>query len=287
MEQNKKCPNVEISDLLPWYYSNTLSDTEIAEVRKHLEVCGHCREQLENIKWIAREIKEMTNEATEVHPTSEQLTLFAEAKDELPENELIQINAHLKDCKTCKKELDILFKVNQTLGYEKLNPVNSIFIKIKESLESIILRPVFVYILVLLLLYPAWLGIFKSGSGDLEPRVIRKNYELQSIGLRSGSEQQNTVLLEKSSDFFSLSVSIPIDITEKLTYNAVILNNDKDIIWTEKNIQPLDQYGFFSVICSGEYFNDGEYLLRITEKGAVKEKLVESFDFPFEVKHIK
>ena len=277
-----KCTNKEIAELLPWYITDNLSEEDKEKVKIHLSKCPKCEADLVEIRRLADSFKENKDLFSE-HIPSEQLVIYAEAKHELNKDDLLQIENHLESCSDCKRELLLLDKVNQSL-----NPPKgfSFFEKVEQKLSDIfsivLIKPAFVYVVILLLLYPAYLGLFKSKK-TLEPNIAQANYELLQFDTRSDATQENEIKILPQTEMFSLSFNIPILANENIRYDAKIFDANKKNVWRKSDIKSMDEYGTFLLICHNRFFTEGVYSLIIDEFNLTNNQKQNEFVFLFKV----
>jgi hypothetical protein len=286
MVSKLKCREKGISDLLPWYVTNNLPENEMVAVEHHIAGCSVCREELERIKWISDGFSAVAGKEKSIHINAEMLTIYSESKKELTKERIRTIEDHLSTCKQCAHELEILIAVNQSLVPLKNE---SVFIQIKQKLTVLatktILRPAFAYVLVLLLLYPAWLGLFRKISGEriIEPVNIENLYILEQNDQRAPEKQVNQIILHNHSAFFTLSFVLPIKNQKDFEYEASINNTENKIIWQNKNLKFVDPYGTVILICPQKYFSKGTYFLHVIEKQKQANEVMNKYMFTFEV----
>jgi hypothetical protein len=277
------CSNKSISERLPWYLTDRLSEKERKEVENHLGVCQKCRDDLNEMKWLSRSIKNASEGLYTEHILSEQLVLYAESQSELDTDDLTFIEDHLAECKDCQQELELLKKVNGSLqAGRKKSPIRTISQWLIDILPEFAFKPAFAYIIILLLLYPAWLGIFRWPKGKIpEPRMVQNNYELPPFDTRAEMTEEDEINIPSQARIFSLSFNIPILSSEHIRYDAVIVDAQKKIIWRKNNIESLDEYGTFLLICDGKFFKVGAYSLIVEEINLELDQRQNEFVFPF------
>jgi len=207
--------------------------------------------------------------------------LYAESKSDLTKDEVSSIGNHLENCDHCREELQILTDVNKALSTDRKNPRSKTFIhRLKNIIPSFGFKPAFAYIIILLLLYPAWLGIFRQ-RGSFEPTVANYIFELIPSDTRSEQTEAHIVDISPAADQFSLSVTIPILSDEDIRYDAVILDAENKIIWRKTDIKSLDEYGSFLLICHRRFFKEGIYSMIIEEIDVRRNQKLNEFVFSF------
>jgi len=279
-----KCSDKKIAELLPWYVNKSLSKDDEGRVMKHLEECPACTKELEDLMRFRDEIAQYPDELFTDHVYPEELVVYAEARRELSREDLARIETHLESCSACREELQMLQQVNSSL---EAPSTSSLFDRIAESaarlVQGLFARPALAYIAVLLLLFPAYLGIFK-GRQSSDPTLAHINYDLTQSDMRSAEGLDNEIHVKSSDELFSLSFTVPILADDQIRYDAVILDDQKTPVWSREGVQSLDEYGTFLLMCPAEFFDEGEYLLVINEIDVPEKKVQQEYLFPFSVK---
>ena len=282
-----RCTDREIATLLPWYITHTLSKEEEEKIRKHLAECPKCAKDLEEMRWLSAELEKYGKELFWEHIPSELLVIYSEAKDELHTEDLLRIEKHLESCQNCKRELQILEKVNQSLKpAREISLLEIIGQRLRGIFPKLLTKPALAYIIILLLLYPAWLGIFqlrREIRKMQEPRVAQANYELIQFDTRSGAKVENEIKIPPQTEVFSLSFSIPILAAENIRYDVEILDARNRRVWQKRDIKSLDEYGTFLLICHSRFFPEGSYTLKVEEVNTKDGQVQEEFVFSFEL----
>ena len=287
MASDSKCNKKEISDLLPWYVTGNLSEIEKTKVEQHLEKCPICKKELERIKWVSEGFYESDNAINSKHIDSRLLTVYSESKKGFKKEVLQRIESHLSTCKQCRNELKVLTNVNQSLEESENETVFTLFkLKLNRIINGLILKPAFAYFLLLLLLYPASLGLFKKnapGGYISEPLNLNQLYILKGNDQRTTGKQINEIKIGNTSRFFALSFVIPINNQNSNNYVADIINSDKKVIWKSNNLTFIDEYGTAVIICPLKYFPKGNYILTVFGKPESPEDIKNTYTFKFEI----
>jgi hypothetical protein len=285
MVQKPQCREKGMADLLPWYVSKSLSETEMIRVEHHLAECPSCVKELDNILWISEGLYTKAVENSAMHINSRLLTIYSESKKDLKKEITHRIEDHLSSCQQCSAELEVLNKVNQSLDDSKAEPfVGGIVQKIREFFAKPVLKPAYAYILILALLYPAWLGLFKrdSSQGKIsEPVNIGSIFVLEQDNQRAAGEQLNTIALDKTFSLFAFSFVLPIKDHEKNIYQASVSNNENKVIWQDENVKFVDQFGTVIIVFPQKYFAAGKYILTVIEKQKQSNKVMNKYLFNF------
>jgi hypothetical protein len=218
------------------------------------------------------------------HIHSRLLTIYSESKNELNKAIIQRIDHHLSECRQCSEELEILKMVNQSLdGSEAESFFEGILQRIREFFAKPVLKPSYAYILVLALLYPAWLGLFKRESkGKIgEPVNISNLFVLEQDNQRAAGEQLNKIVLQKPSDIFAFSFVLPVKNQEDNIYQASISNIENKVIWQDDHLKFIDTFGTVIMVCPQKYFAGGKYVLTVIEKQKKSNEVINKYLFNF------
>jgi hypothetical protein len=195
------------------------------------------------------------------HIDSAKLVLYVHSPGDLKENERSIIQGHLKDCTECAEELKLLQESLKEFN-QRIVPVKrevSFGVQIRDWFKSILYgiswlarHPAYAYlVIILLLVYPAYLGLFKAGfkapgvgKPSLTQRVMLVGKELVLQEQIRGEEYQiPEIILDTATDVLRLRIPYPIDTSFATRYEAVIKDSVGSIIWAEKNWREYDIRG--------------------------------------------
>jgi hypothetical protein len=285
MAIKSKCKEQGISELLPWYISKSLLESEMVKVEQHLTSCQACLEESNNIRLISEGLYSLTGGNNSKHVNSILLTKYSESRKELGKEVIQRIDDHLSSCHQCREELEILNKVNHSLDSSEVDPFfKGIVQNIWEFFSKPVLKPVYAYILVLALLYPAWLGLFNKDNRQgkiAEPFNISNLFVLERDDQRATGEHSNKIVLDRPSDLFALSFVLPVKNQEDNTYLAAIVNDENKVLWHDDHLTFIDQFGTVIIICPRKYFIKGDYSLTVTEKQIHTKEVINKYFFNF------
>ena len=292
------CKN-EIAELLPWYVNETLSADERRKVESHLKVCPACRESIQGMEWIAGGMEKYKSFLPVEHVSPEKLVQYAEARGELDRTEIASIESHLAGCAGCRDELDVLQGINDDLnkvtyslhgwrGFVKklrsilMGSTPYAFSKLFGVTAVRILRKTaFAYLLLLLMLYPAWLGL--RGVFSPEDSVPVRTFVLQERMIFRGSDPGvQKLVITPSDEVVRLVFGIPLAESGD-RYGAVLLRNGKEIFSID-SISSLDDQGNYGIFLETGVLESGKYLLVVTEVLPAVQGEPEVYTFSFEIK---
>jgi predicted anti-sigma-YlaC factor YlaD len=307
----------DITKLLPWYVNGTLSEDEQKRVQDHLKICERCRKYVKHIQWFFAGMEEYRSIIPEGHIDPEKLVLFAESKHELQKTEIEEIKKHLEKCAACRSELKILSQVNAELGMPSSSQVETrktpggfliqkpqrlfskMFGRLRGTKRQWGRKPILAYVaylLVIILLYPAWLGLqgaffgpkapgdtelmlvdlktqnqtldrqlqektqlLKLYEGSSNVRVLKLKYQ----GYRSNDQaSQEVINIEEKDSIINVAFQVPIT-DRDCQYNLQLyLEDNLKII--QNDIKPKDEQGNFIIPIAASSLIAGRYQLKLT-----------------------
>ncbi len=281
------CKDRQIAELFPWYITNSISKIERHRIEKHLASCPVCKKELATLKSFYEEFYLQGKSIDNEHINSVLLTIYSENKKELDHSNIQRIENHLAICANCKNEVDILKKVNLSLTTSKAESFwQQLVDRVEQFIFKPVIKPVFAYALVLLLIYPAWLGIMKISEGTTsttEPVNINKHFVLEPFEQRAGTGSPNIILLEKTTELFTFSFNIPVIDNTDYNYKAIIVDDNNKTVWKAKDIKQIDAYGSILLVCNKRYFHEGTYTLFVNEKNKDELEAENEYKFVFKV----
>ncbi len=98
----------EIGELIAWYPSGDLTDSERIRIDEHVERCSSCAEDLD----FALQIKHSVSPATGEHPDPETIVQFFEDPSTLNTIDRAAVADHVAECGLCAREIRILQTVD-------------------------------------------------------------------------------------------------------------------------------------------------------------------------------
>ncbi len=279
-----KCVDREIARLLPWYVNRTLSRQEMQKVKDHLTGCAECRQKSKEMERLAIDMQKYGAELMTEHIASEQLVIYAEARSALNDSDRRRIEMHLASCEGCREELDILRQVDDFLVSKESRRRRTPHL-IMDLFHRAHAARLLAYAAIILLLYPAWLGLYRLPQRIKEmqkPVSPAANFELQRFDSRAAETPENKIKLSQDKDFFSLSFTAPILTSDAVRHDAEITDAHGRVVWLEKNIKSVDGYGLFLLFCRSKFFRTGSYTLKLYEIDSRKNER-QAFIFSFSI----
>lgn len=198
----------EFEHLLTAYVLGELCEERAQEVRAHLEVCRSCTRAVETLRGVERQLREFGPALLEDHPESVELAAYVAASDELAPDRRAEIAAHVRGCPTCNVEVDVSEQaLHMPAGWvHRLRRAAGAF---RPAVRS----PVLAWVptaVALLLLYPAYVGLFGRGpeapTPESTPVWAASQSATGTVGVallppprRDGSEPR--VVLDRDQDY--------------------------------------------------------------------------------------
>jgi hypothetical protein len=274
--------------LLLGYTAGSLDHEESARVAGHVERCPRCREMVrenESLIQVCRAAKELTSR----HPSSEILTLLAEGPADTPD--MIEARAHVENCGECLEVVSVLEKVGADLSRqeEPKRPGESM----KEALAQgptfwrrAVLwfsSPVPAYILVLLMVYPAYLGLVGIGRLNSRLTVLESPTLLAPpVALETGRErgrEEPRLTIDEDEGRRVITFFIPIA-AERYLYRAELTRRGGRVFYDE-DAQSFDGIGTFALYLPEGALAPGDYELRVEEIERQSREVANVIEFAF------
>lgn len=199
----------------------------------------------------------------------------------LPEDKRTLFEEHLLSCSFCFQEVEAMKQPLEILEQQidrvknktirKEHPVTSPFRNFMEWLNTGFLKPAYLLIIILLLIYPAYLGInSNSGKNDI---VTVQEFSLHSL---RGIDDQ-TFHYDSHKDLV-LNFICP-EISDEKKYDVKLFTDDSLILVDIPEFDGFDKYNTGRVCLPQKSLADGRYYLEIS---SMDKK--ETYQFPFNLK---
>ncbi|MBT4292728.1 hypothetical protein HOD41_08550, partial [bacterium] len=180
----------EIELYLVEYSDDAVDKTIRPLIKKHIEVCDSCQDQLKVIQHVRDIISTHGNAIFEDHPLSSDLASFSIRENQLTAEEMAVIGIHLQHCPTCMYEVGISQKALSDA--KKTEDGCVLFEKYTMRWKRVALVAA---VLALALLYPAWRGIQSEdvySGGGVEVLYVcettRDASDLPSVSVQPGQQ---------------------------------------------------------------------------------------------------
>ncbi|RME00030.1 MAG: zf-HC2 domain-containing protein [Calditrichaeota bacterium] len=261
--------------LLSKYLSGEMREDEMEQLEDHLVECETCLQQLHDLmeenetidNYLLKKLSPEATDAFERHYFMCQ-TCF----DEMKAQERV-INAL-----QAAKKLDLLPETTKKKARNRV-PINEFIERVFGWLPRSVLVPALAA-LALLLIYPAWRGLFELPRKLETWQQPRANVAMLHLTAERAAGAKITLRPEDT--FFVLTFYLD-EIPATHAYQARLIDQSGKILWQGKKLQPVDEYGNYSLSCPTGIFSSGDYKLQITEIDTSSGKEIRSQDLPFSV----
>jgi len=288
----------EIQELLPCFVTGRISEQEEIIVKNHLKECARCRSDGEEIRSLARDLGGIRDAIISDHIPSKILVKYVDDSLVLDLKEIEAIERHLPICSKCRSDLKLLESLDpwaediSLMEKEKVVPLDARihrFAAIKGLIPRIVLKPAFAYILVFILIYPAFLGIYKeffqlpiSPTARIEPRIIQPVFLEESV--RASSDEILTIEMNSETAQFALSFYIGKPKEKNIRYDLSIIDNIGIEILTRENIAIANEFEFtvqFFELFPKELFKPQMYTVGLKIIDSQDGRAIKTFHFPW------
>lgn len=272
------------------FTAGTLGRDDSSAVRAHLASCSRCREVVRENDEIGRFYRSALGEES-LHPSAVELTAFAEG--ELEPSLRATIQSHLDRCGECGQIVLVLEKVQMDVDSpglahkvrEFLASLASDWRRLWRGLPLWVRGPVPAYLLVLLLMYPAYIGF--SGRSNLEdrmgelstPKLLPPPTTLDSEIERGPNERP--VRIDHRDGRTVLTFFVPI--APDLYRYQIVLRRGASTILSVPDAQSFDSIGTFVLFAPEGSLEPGDYQLRVEEIDRQSGATVSVASFPFAI----
>ena len=277
--------------LLLWHAGEALGEAESRAVEQHLLSCARCQNRLAETKRLARLVRS-TPAPAETHPSAEELARIAEG-DEIG---LAVARSHVAACSECREIVSVVERVNRDLQEPAWLPgapgavVGRLAAAGKafgELLRPWVLSPVPAYLLALVLLYPAYLGLM--GSSELRERLqALDSPQLLDVPLSLDTESERgsgvgSLRVERRGSRAVLTFLVPIA-SERYRYQIELLRGERRLFF-ETDARSFDGQGTFALLIPQQTLSEGDYQVRVEELEKTSGARANLFSFPFRVEN--
>ena len=188
----------------------------------------------------------------------------------LPEEERERFEIHFLTCEHCLKEIESFEREAAVMNYDDelkkaakekagdaLSESESLFSKLRQYLwpeAPIIFKPAMAYIVVLLLVLPAY-----NGMTRLKSRAVRPVQSISLIPMRSVQER-----IVRTASGTDVLISFVFDGAEEGSlYEVILASEDDEIIFSDDAFSGFDEIGMGGLICPEDKLKPGRYQLKI------------------------
>lgn len=250
----RSCPVCEKRELLLWYAAGTLSDEDRNLVEEALSSCPDCRDALELDRALASSARQARAEGL----SPEELVRLASS----PTSDLSKLTEADRDIVSVLRAVDAEEAEREATGFGWAR-------KLWESLRDTLglgalsHHPIWssralAYLLLLVMAYPAYLGLFSRGSR--EPRILT---EPVVLGEPSRTGNVSEVGVARAGADTVLTLFVPVDPSYR--YRLIIANESGTVVFRNDDAKPFDGAGTFALLLPAGSFPPGHYEIRLEE----------------------
>ena len=229
-------PVEKLRELIPNYLRGELSQEETVAFNEGLAIYNELRTELEEARQLSIGM-EIIDRLSASHPNSLDLVSLIYQPQQLSPEVTTEIEEHLKQCGQCREEYEISRQAMLSAGQETTRTrVESatVFERLRDIIfpPRFVLRPVYAYLVVILLALPTYLGV--RSLYVVHPTITV--FSVRESNAR-GSEAEDIVSIAKNSDIIRLRFpSFPA--RKNHSYNLIILDNGGRTIsaWYDRQI---------------------------------------------------
>jgi hypothetical protein len=274
--------------LLLGYAAGSLDEAQSTRVARHVERCAKCRTAVQGDEELIQLYRAVQKQEA-AHPSPELLVELSQGRSDTPE--LARARLHAEGCSECREVVSVLEKLETDLsgapeptGLRKLWRQWLTGMRAAEGgLSWWLSSPLPAYLLVLLLLYPAYLGLV--GVDDLSERL--ESLEAPTllsppITLKSGKERgagEPQLQIERSGEYRVVTFFVPIA-PQKYRY-WVELTREGEQIFHDDDARSFDGIGSFALLLPEGALASGSYLLRVEEVDRQSGETANVIEFAF------
>jgi hypothetical protein len=268
-KQNQICGD---GALLLGYAAGVLGEEDSSRIAEHVNLCTTCQQLLEENEALMRAYRSISNEAA-AHPTPEDLTHFVEGPSLSPS--LDEIRGHVSECDECGEVVQVLRKVHKDekavglLDWLRVTAdhVGTWWSRGGKGLPSWLTSPIPAYVLLLLMIYPAFLGLSELGNmreqmETLESPVLLTSPLPLETDAQRGAEAPN-VTIRRSGRHEVLTFFVPIA-SERYLYR-VELKHRNGVVFSDPDAKSFDGVGTFALLLPRGALSSGDYELVVEE----------------------
>jgi hypothetical protein len=171
-----------------------------------------------------------------------------------------------------------------------------------DRLKAVLVHPAFAYLVTLVLLYPAYLGLFRNPETVKETVREKELVEVEKpepaisiatlhtiklqLAERGAGSGRSAVRLSEDEPFFALAFFVPISERPEFIYDLEVRDEQGRVVAAEEAARPQDYLGNFLLVCSRELFPPGKYELRVKEINKRAQSTRREFRFSFVVENV-
>ena len=252
-----------------------LQDSDLAkQLAEHVAACPSCRDRRETLVWIEEMTQRWGTGIFEPHVRAAELVTYVERVHELDAGRLERIEKHLRLCGLCSIDLRMVRESGEATREHRTAPVAP---RRRPARPSI---PAWAYAALFAVLLPtaAGVGYWMRGPDSFVHSVP----PAQSLMLQEerGAGDRSEVTLP-GEGLLSLEFHLPILGDGSVRYDARLFNAAERELWSEEDLESLDDFGSFLLLLEPSRLEEGSHLLRVTETHRLTGEATQVFEFDF------
>jgi hypothetical protein len=265
--------------LLLWYAAGALGDEESAQVARHVEDCPGCQTLVRQNRELAQTYLSLSRPEAR-HLAADVLVGLASGEEGAGPTEA---RAHLAACDECRQIVSTLEKVERD-EQDSSWILETLGARLRSTWAGItrgawMRSPLPAYLLALVLLYPAYLGLV-GRSDDVAPRLLPPPVPVASETERGSGESPVQVEANGASTVLTFFVPIAPD---RYRYQLELRTKDGRRLFFSRDAKSFDGVGTFALTVPGRSLRTGSYELRVEEREREAGELANVYLFPFSV----
>jgi hypothetical protein len=287
MDTPDRCQN-SAELLLADYVQGSLGENERLVVEAHLPNCQQCRDQLRTMLIMTK--LDIDNDCTPrpEHLSAAVLAAYYEHPDALNSETLKEIERHLQSCEECQAEFRFLNDLEADIeelvkeqagrtaraGPTSLSPL--------AWLGTLFRRPIFAYVLVIILAYPAYLGFRTMTKPPSTERISgAAGLPVRLVAQTRGTASPVVIHRVRSQAFLLLEVPF-YPLPEERGYDIHLVNESR-IFPAQDLVVDFHRPKAIRVVLRISDLPDGRYRLVVSEHDRDTAAETAHQEFPFEL----
>ena len=250
-----------IHELLPWYATGTLNETETLEFRDHLSGCEDCREEMATVEELKAELEIHGKAYLDDHPPAGQLV--AAVRGELGDEKTEKVRRHLSICAACAVETAWIRGESAAVGDAAVTRARARSPWATAAPWGWVAAAA---ILAIAVLWPPASDEFRTGIYDAELVVPSER----------GEGSRNTFALNGEGVRLLLDVDLPAD---AFPVSVEVRDASENVVFSQESIEQRSLVGGLYMIfdCSATVCAPGSYGVRVMGAGESGQTLRFSF----------
>jgi hypothetical protein len=271
--------------LLLWYAAGALDPEESSQVARHVKECSRCEQLVRENEELTRLYRAIPQPEAQ-HLSSQDLVRLAESW--AGASNLVAEREHVAGCEECRSIVSTVQQVNRELESRGLaERLGSAFRRLHsgwtaaaKNLSPWLASPLPAYLLMLALIYPAYLGLTGVAQRVEAPALLSPPLPIVSEVERGPGESR--ILLSPQDGHTVLTFFVPIS-DARYRYQIELTDQDGRTLLLDPEAESYDGLGTFALTLPDGSLEPGDYRLAIEEWDRESGEIANVFQFPFSV----